>query len=912
MHNYQKVIYKNIYPNIDLEFQFSSQNELERPLEYQFIIHPGGNPAEIKLKYYGADTVNLVNNQLEIKVTNGRLIENVPKSYFKDTKKAIEVNYKSIDTNTFGFRVPEGLKIKSDLIIDPVPNLEWGTYFGGQKLPFPYSGYTASFAIAVDSNQNVYICGNTDCTSGIATTGAYLSSDTGLGGDSAYGGFISKFNASGSALIWGTYCDVVGSAITLDTHDNVYITGQTKRWRGLATIGAYQTNYGGGSYDAFVAKFNSTGTKRLWETYYGGPGSDVGHGIDVDSINNVYITGWTSSSSGISILGAYQTAFGGGDDAFIAKFDSSGSSLVWATYYGGTNIDGAIGIALDKFTNVYITGQTMSTTGIATIGAYQTTFAGGPSTGDAFVAKFNPTGTSLLWGTYYGGPGDESGLGIVLDDNNDSYVTGVTNSISGIATPGAHQTTFGGSNQDAFVAKFNPAGSSILWGTYYGGPGNEYGDALVIDNCHNVYITGYTNSSSGISTSGAFQSNYKNGDDAFVAKFNPNGSNLVWGTYYGGAFMAIAWGIAIDKESDIYITGQTENSSGMTTTGAYVTTYTSADSMEAFVAKFDSAAPQFNVKPLNTTLCLGKSVTINSTGGTGYTWFPSTGLSCMACPNPTATPTATTIYEVVTTSNGCADTAQVYILVITPPNVIVDTPALVCSGSPVLLQASGSGSGPITYQWSPGGQTTDTITVNPSSTTIYTIAVSNGCTSTNTVTVTPDNPSMIACCNATISIGNDTTLVANGSYIKNYQWQPTVVCLNPPLCDSVKATPTITTTYTVTGTDTMGCQIKRQLTIIVEPPCFNFIVPNVFTPDYSGPNGVNNEFYIKTEGISDWSIIIYDRWGNEMFKTTNPDSYWTGVTESGGNAPDGVYYYILSGNCQGTTYKKDGFLQLIR
>jgi gliding motility-associated-like protein len=177
---------------------------------------------------------------------------------------------------------------------------------------------------------------------------------------------------------------------------------------------------------------------------------------------------------------------------------------------------------------------------------------------------------------------------------------------------------------------------------------------------------------------------------------------------------------------------------------------------------------------------------------------------------------------------------------------------------------------------------------------------------------------MNACCNTTVSMYNDTAghaiLTAGGSTITGYSWTPSsgIDCLNPPLCDSVKVTPAVTTTYTVTGTDALGCTTERVITVTVDIPCFNPVIPNVITPNYPGPMGLNDEFYIKTENINSWSITIFDRWGKEMYKSTDQYSYWQGTTESGDKASDGVYYYIITGVCQNTTFKKDGFVQLIR
>jgi gliding motility-associated-like protein len=194
----------------------------------------------------------------------------------------------------------------------------------------------------------------------------------------------------------------------------------------------------------------------------------------------------------------------------------------------------------------------------------------------------------------------------------------------------------------------------------------------------------------------------------------------------------------------------------------------------------------------------------------------------------------------------------------------------------------------------------------------YTVTVTNGCKASKTVTLQPDIPKMTACCDKVILLGDDTVITANGITNNPFTWSPAVNCLNPPLCNSVQVAPTETTTYTVTMTDSLGCQVEQLVTITVEIPCTNFIVPNVFTPNYAGPLGENNVFYIKTENLSAWSIIIFDRWGKEMYKSSNPNQYWAGTSEGGGQAPSGVYYYIINATCQGNTYKKDGFVQLIR
>ncbi len=306
--------------------------------------------------------------------------------------------------------------------------------------------------------------------------------------------------------------------------------------------------------------------------------------------------------------------------------------------------------------------------------------------------------------------------------------------------------------------------------------------------------------------------------------------------------------------------------------------------------------------------CFGAKDTLTVSGGTTFVWSNgSTKTSYFTGPINADS----TITLVAFNALGCPDTTHFTITERTKPSIKPIPPAVSCGGSPVTLTANATGTGPYTYLWEPGGATSSSITVNDTIKTTYTVIVSNGCPSSVQTTISPDQPSLSACCDKIILIGNDTTIIASGKGIKTYLWSPSG-SLNCDTCSTVIATPTVTTTYTVIGTDSLGCQSERLVTITVDIPCFSFTVPNVFTPNNKGSLGLDDVFYIKTTNLDAWNILIFDRWGKEMFKSTDPNSYWTGTTEGGGNAPDGVYYYIINATCQGTNYKKDGFLQLIR
>jgi Beta-propeller repeat len=254
--------------------------------------------------------------------------------------------------------------------------------------------------------------------------------------------------------------------------------------------------------------------------------------------------------------------------------------LAWATYFGGTGDENFVYTATDILNNVYIAGRTKSISGVATVGAYDEVFGGGISYGDAFVAKFGSSG-ALLWATYYGGAGEEYLSGIATDVYGNVYITGSTLSLTNIATPGAHQTTYGG-NSDGFLAKFNSSGM-IQWATYYGGNLNDGGNSVVTDVAGNVYMAGSASSTSGIATAGTHQSAIGGGFDAFLAKFNSAGVRQ-WATYYGGTHADQAFSVDVTNSGSIYLGGSTSSNSGIATPGAHQTTpgFT-------FLVKFDAA-----------------------------------------------------------------------------------------------------------------------------------------------------------------------------------------------------------------------------------------------------------------------------------------------------------------------------------
>jgi hypothetical protein len=393
--------------------------------------------------------------------------------------------------------------------------LLYSTFLGG-------SGTDIGNGIAVDASGNAYVTGYTNSSNsglqrGFPTTARAV--QTALAG--SQNAFVAKLNATGTALLYSTYLGGSGTdqgnGIAVDGSGNAYVTGQTTSPNFPTKPGVVQTTYGNGSGDAFVAKLNPMGTALVYSTYLGGTGDDFGNGIVVDASGNAYVAGGTSSSNFPTTPGAVQTTRSNSSgNAFVAKFNATGSALIYSTYLGGSVDDVAHGIAVDASGNAYVTGNTTSPNFPMTPGAFRT-ISGGNN--DTFVAKLNATGTALVYSTYLGGSGQDSGNGIAVDASGNAYVTGSTGSSDFPTTSGAIQTSMDGGALEAFVVKLDAAGTALLYSTYLGGSGMDAGNAVAVDASANAYVTGTTNSSDFPTTPGTVQPTFSGGtSDVFVAK----------------------------------------------------------------------------------------------------------------------------------------------------------------------------------------------------------------------------------------------------------------------------------------------------------------------------------------------------------------------------------------------------------
>jgi len=575
---YARVAYRGLYPGIDLAFHGQ-----QGTLEYDWLLAPHAAPGRIRLAVHGAGRLHLDRQgDLLLDTAAGTLRQARPVAYQQigGQRRLVTARYSLRAGHEVGLAV--GAYDQSrPLVIDPV--LSYATYLGG-------SDVDQGTGIAVDGSGYVYVTGDT-----FSSNFPTVNPEQGMfAGGTQYGdAFITKLTPDGSSIVYSTYLG--GSAdedvwkIAVDSAGEAVVAGYTASTN-FPLANAAQSTYGGGPYDGFVSKLSADGSSLVYSTYLGGSGDDEGYGVALDGAGNAYVTGLTSSPNFPTTANAAQSSFGGYYDAFVTELSPSGS-LVYSTYLGGSSDDDGYAIAVDGAGNAYVAGATASSDFPVSTNAYQPYFVGGCSknscTYDAFVAKISAGGTSIAYGTYLGGSGDDMAEGIAVDGNGNAWVTGNTASAD-FPTVNAPQSTFGGGAYDAFVAEVTPDGSGLAYSTYLGGSGDDEAYALALDTSGDVYVAGET-ASTNFPTVNAAQSTFGGGPyDAFVAELGAAGGGTIYATYLGGSGDDAAFGLAIGPDGSADVAGLT-SSTDFPVTNAVQSAYNSG-TYDAFVAGL-AAAP---------------------------------------------------------------------------------------------------------------------------------------------------------------------------------------------------------------------------------------------------------------------------------------------------------------------------------
>ncbi|MBV9210763.1 MAG: SBBP repeat-containing protein, partial [Acidobacteria bacterium] len=475
----------------------------QRTLEYDFVVAPGADASQIKLSFDGASRMRIDSKgELALTLDGGEVRQHKPFIYQEvgGEKREIAGRYVQRGEREIGFEVAAYDETKP-LVIDPV--LVYSTYLGG-------SSTDDGYGVAVDAAGNAYVTGMTNSLNFPVTPGSLKTSLQPL------------------------------------SNTNIYYS------------------------DAFVTKLNPAGTALVYSTYLGGSAAgEIARGIAVDSQGNAYITGVTgggavtSTTNDFPVLNAYQSAFGGTDDAFVTKLNPTGDALIFSTYLGGNDSDSGQRILVNPTSGEsYVVGSAVSTNFPTTPGAFKSapcpTTPCTSYTSDAFVTKFSAAGGVAQFSTLLGGDGAEVAYDLALDASANIYLTGTTTSNNFPVTAGAFQMVNGGS--DAFVAKMNPQGSGLVYATYLGGgPQSDRGFAIDVDAAGNAYVAGQTQSAGFPTTAGAYDISYNGGEDAFLTKFNESGTALLFSTFFGGAAEDLVRAVVVNGNGEAFIAGQTKS-----------------------------------------------------------------------------------------------------------------------------------------------------------------------------------------------------------------------------------------------------------------------------------------------------------------------------------------------------------------
>ena len=591
---YGEVTIENIYDNIDVRYYFD-----EGSVRYDYIVKPNGNPNDIRIAFEGQDGLRInENGELEFTTNVGTIEHNKLYAYQNSgtSNQKIECKFIDLGNNTIGLSVGN-YDASKELIIDPIV---FASYIGS-------SSYDYSHSVTIDGEGCAIITGYTYTSNYPTTTGAY---DTSLSG---YDAFVSKFNSTGSGLVFSTFLGGTSSeygygGIDTDPNNYVYVVLVTYSSNFPVTSGCYDNSYNG-SYDLAVVKLNPSGSALSYSTFLGGSSSEYPYaGIRVDENGYAYVSGYTSSSNYPTTSGCYDNSYSS-TDVFVTKLNTTGSALSYSTYLGGTSSDYGYGIDIDANGNAYVTGYTYSSNFPTTSGCYDNSY----NSTDIFVTKFNSTGSSLSYSTYLGGTSSDYAYGIAVSTDGKAYVTGYTYSSNYPTVSGCYDTYYSSSN--GIITALNAAGSALYKSTFIGYYGTQYLLGIDLDDFDEVYITGYTSSSGWPTTFDAYRPSSSGSYDAVVAKLSGDLTTLVYSTYLGGSSTDYGgyYNYGSFNAGRFATTGYTYSYNFPVTPGCYdASMYGSQDAYVA-VFSFEPPAELYYESVSPTAICGGEAITTTFT-----------------------------------------------------------------------------------------------------------------------------------------------------------------------------------------------------------------------------------------------------------------------------------------------------------
>ncbi len=666
--SFEKVRYAGVYPGVDVVYYGN-----QRQLEYDFVVAPGADPNVIGLQFTtGAQgTQNLFPaidsaGDLIAHLEGGDVRFHKPLVYqiAGSQKQFIDGRYLLQANGEVAFALG-AYDRNRELVIDPTA--AYSTYLGG-------SNVDVGLGVTLDGFGSCFITGYTLSTD-FPTENPLQAANA--GGEDI---FITKFDAHADAPEYSTYVGGSGNDVATDIHlDNLgdmTVTGYTTSTN-FPLVKPIQSTFGGGSVtgDAFLFQIASHGTAMVFSTYLGGSSDDQGSSLAIDSNNNIYVVGYTSSVNFPVTAGALHTSCGatsGGtcSNGFVLKIPSNGTSLTYSTYLGGSGGlgDAAYGVAVDSKGDAYVAGITGSPNFPVTAKAYDTKCGSDAlcnGTYDGFVSAINPKGNGFVFSTFLGGSGYDYAAGVALDTTG-VYVSGNTTSTDFPVTKGAFQTTFGGMSSgcvpsstntcgDVTITKLKLNGTALIYSTYLGGSLDENpGMSMAVDAGGSVYVTGQTDSLN-FPVASALLGTYNGGPtDAFVTKLNPQGTGLTYSTYLGGGGPDNGIRVALDQFADAFVSGTTGSLNFPTTGGVFQPHCASCGlgMSDAFAFKVTTTATLNVSLKAPSTVVSGSTLTYTISSG-------NTGPDAASAVAITDTLPAGTTFQSVTVSPGsCTSPAQ--------------------------------------------------------------------------------------------------------------------------------------------------------------------------------------------------------------------------------------------------------------
>ncbi len=852
---YQKVIYDELYPGIDLAVYTTDYGFMK----YDYILEPGADAGKIAAQYEGANNIYLKNGHLVIETSVTQVVEQAPLAYQIIDGEKVEVPCRfKLRKGVLTYKFPRGYDKTKQLIIDPV--LIFSSFTGSSADNF---GFTATY----DNSENTYVGGIVFGTGLYPTTaGAYQTAFS--GSSTAFTDMgISKFNSSGSALLYSTY--IGGSvsseaphSLVVNDNNELFILGTSSSSDFPVTAGCYQNTFAGGTSfippnsgmnyangsDIVVSKLSADGTTLLASTYVGGTDNDglnespdlaYNYGdpfrgeIIVDALGNPVVA-TTTGSLDFPTVNATQPIFGGGiSDGCAFKLSSNLGSLLWSTFVGGSSNDSGYGVQLNSSGEMYITGGTMS----ADLNIAATAHSPGHSGGvDGYVVRFDPTGAAMLSSTFLGTTEYDQAYFVQVDVDDDVYVLGQSTGTYPVS-PGVYNNA--GSGQ--FIQKYNASLTSSVWSTVVGTGSGQVDfspSAFLVNDCGLIYISGWGGSLAGLAdyqadfsttiglpiTGGsnpAFQST-TDGSDFYLMVLNEDANGLLYATYFGGGISTehVDGGTSrFDKNGIVYqavCAGCGGNSDFPTTPGVWSNTNGSTNcNLGAF--KFGLGNINTSISIPQPYVCIPSSYQFfnNSVGGNTYFWDFGDGNTSTQF-EPSHVYTDTGHYEVtliVSDSTGCieSDTATIDLDVYQIDNAVIQPVNSICPGDSVFLEASGGA----TYQWIPSTHLSDpnsaTTYAFPPTTQTYMVIATDSCgIDTAQITVDVFTPTWTVDGDTTICGGTPVPLNATGG--TSYSWEPAALMVGANTAAPIITTFDTTMAY-VEITTPEGCSITDSVII---------------------------------------------------------------------------------------------------